>query len=398
MTQVSRSSGTLVTTYLKSSSVVLLAGILLVAMSIGSGAAPPDDERTVTGIEFLGEVTVPTGTTFAGTEVGGLSGIAFDPSRGVYHSLSDDPSEIDSARFYTLTIDVADGSLDPEDISFVDSTTLRDDTGAPFGPGTIDPEGLALAHSGQLFLSSEGFARADPPVAPFVRRLNLKGRQTASLPVDDKFLPDGSGTFGVRSNLGFEALTVTPDDRHLVTASEGALAQDGPAADIDQESLARVVTYRLAGRQPVAEFVYVVDPVAEVPDPPDAFRVNGLVDLLPLDDAGTLLAMERSFSVGKGNTVTLYEARTQGATDVSDTDDLFDEDTGTPTVPFEPVGKRRLLDVASLGIVPDNLEGLAFGPDLPDGRKLLIVVSDNNFSPGQVTQFVALAIDVEEQA
>lgn len=75
-------------------------------------------------------------------------------------------------------------------------------------------------------------------------------------------------------------------------------------------------------------------------------------------------------------------------------DDLFDEDTGV-TAPFEPVDKELLLDVASLGIVPDDLGGLAFGPDLPDGRKLLVMVSGNNFSSGQATQFLAFAVDIE---
>ena len=120
---------------------------------------------------------------------------------------------------------------------------------------------------------------------------------------------------------------------------------------------------------------------------------NGLVELLPIDNAGTQLALERSFSVGAGNTVKLYEARTQGATDVAGFDDLFDESTCT-TVPFEPVGKRFLLDFGDF-VVPDNLEGLAFGPDLPDRRRLLIVVSDNNFAPSQVTQFIALAVSLD---
>jgi hypothetical protein len=102
--------------------------------------------------------------------------------------------------------------------------------------------------------------------------------------------------------------------------------------------------------------------------------------------------MERSFSVGAGNTVKLYEARTQSATDVSGFDDLFIESTGT-TVPFEPVDKRFLLDFGDF-VVPDNLEGLAFGPDLPDGRKLLTVVSDNNFASSQVTQFIAFAVSL----
>ncbi len=103
--------------------------------------------------------------------------------------------------------------------------------------------------------------------------------------------------------------------------------------------------------------------------------------------------MERSFSVGPGNTVVIYEIQTQDATDVSGIDDLWDESTGT-TADFTPVEKRFLLDFASLGVIPDNLEGLAFGPMLPDGRHLLMIVSDNNFNAAQITQFIALALEI----
>jgi len=50
---------------------------------------------------------------------------------------------------------------------------------------------------------------------------------------------------------------------------------------------------------------------------------------------------------------------------------------------------------ADLRVVLDNLEGMIFGPPLPDGRQLLIVVSDSNFNPSQTTQFIALAVELE---
>ena len=34
---------------------------------------------------------------------------------------------------------------------------------------------------------------------------------------------------------------------------------------------------------------------------------------------------------------------------------------------------------------------MTFGPDLPDGRRSLILVSDNNFSPAAFTQFLLFA-------
>jgi hypothetical protein len=63
---------------------------------------------------------------------------------------------------------------------------------------------------------------------------------------------------------------------------------------------------------------------------------------------------------------------------------------------YTPVDKQFLLDVQTdLGITPDNLEGMAFGGLLPDGRLPLILVSDNNFDPAAVTQFIVLAVRQE---
>jgi len=373
--------------------IMLIALLALTGFAVQDVAAKTKDTQvTVASYELIGTVNIPTGTQFEGTEIGGLSSISYDPGRNVYYAISDDQGTIDPVRYYTLEIDVSDGQLDPGDITFLDVTTILDPSGAPYAPGSLDPEGLALAHGGQLYFSSEGFANRTPPVDPFIRRINLNGKHNRSLAIPEKFLPDSTGAQGVRLNLGFESLNVTPDQRTLVTASEGALAQDGPAANVGQSSLARILEFRLSSGKPGAEYVYVVNPVAEEPVPPDQFRVNGVVELLPLDNAGTMLALERSFSVGAeggGNTIWLYEIQTQGATDVSGMFSLLNET-------FTPVTKRLILNVEEdLGIEPDNIEGMAFGPVLPDGRLPLILMSDNNFAANQTTQFIALAVELE---
>lgn len=382
--------------------VLLLLLIILLVLVVGGASARQTtakgkhDQITLVSYELIGTVNILTGTLFEDTEIGGLSSMAYDANRGVYYAISDDQGTIDPVRYYTLDIDVSDGSLDPDDITFLRVTTLLDKSGAPYEPGSLDPEGLALAHEGALYYTSEGFSNRVPPVNPFVKRTNFNGRETRALAVPDKFLPNAAGTQGVRPNLAFESLNLTPDQRTLWTGAEGAVVQDGPAADVGQVSFARLLQYRLSSGRPGGEFIYVVNPVAEVPVPSSAFRVNGLVELLPLDNMGTMLAMERSFSVGVGNTVWLYEIQVQDATDVSGYFTLFPNGIAQPPVPFDPVTKRLILNVeADLGIEPDNLEGMAFGPPLPDGRLPLILVSDNNFSPLQVTQFIALAVELE---
>ncbi|CAN5865599.1 hypothetical protein BH18ACI5_BH18ACI5_00990 [soil metagenome] len=39
----------------------------------------------------------------------------------------------------------------------------------------------------------------------------------------------------------------------------------------------------------------------------------------------------------------------------------------------------------------DNFEGMAWGPSLPDGRRQLLIVSDDNFSARQLTAFLSFA-------
>lgn len=350
------------------------------------------NRKTVTGVKLLGEVTFPTGLQVDGTEVGGISGLAYDAQKGVYYGLSDDRSQTNPARFYNLSIDLSDGSLNDGDITFDGVTTLFDPDGNPFSESSLDPEGIALTKNGTLFISSEG--DANQLIDPFVNEFSLQGQQLSELPVPEKFLPTADRSSGIRNNAAFESLTIAPDRRFLYTAAEDALFQDGPRADLEQEGLVRIVKYDLETREPVGEFVYELDKVAEAPEPADGFKVNGLVELLALDNNGTLLALERSFSVGKGNTVKLYEVKTQGALDVSSQNDLFNDPENIPFEIDPAVGKHLLVDFSNLGITPDNLEGLALGPTLPDGSQSLIVASDNNFSDTQVTQFIALSLDM----
>jgi hypothetical protein len=55
------------------------------------------------------------------------------------------------------------------------------------------------------------------------------------------------------------------------------------------------------------------------------------------------------------------------------------------------MSKTLLLDLTELGIPMDNVEGMTFGPSF-EGRPTLILLSDNNFSPTQFTQFVAFSV------
>jgi 5'/3'-nucleotidase SurE len=348
--------------------------------------------KRVTNLDFLGEVMFPTGFTFAETEVGGISGLTYDAANEVYYALSDDRSTINDARFYSVGIDLNDGSLDDGDVEFQDVTTLLNVSSEAFTSSSLDPEGIALTNEGTVYISSEG--EADNLVDPFIAEFSLDGQILNELTIPDKFLPTANQSRGIRNNQAFESLTITPNQRYLFTATENALFQDGEVSSVDTGSLVRISQYDLETREVIGEFLYETDAIPVTPDPADGFADNGLVELLAIDNTGTLLALERSFAEGVGNNIRLYQVSLQGATNVSNAESLLNE-AGEITEVDAIARKELLLDFNDLGITLDNSESLSFGETLPDGRQTLIVTSDNNFNEEQSTQFLAFALDTE---
>ena len=112
---------------------------------------------------------------------------------------------------------------------------------------------------------------------------------------------------------------------------------------------------------------------------------NGLSDLVALTDS-SFLVVERSDS-DKGIGVRTYHADIDGATDVLRRPSLV-----APEV--LPMFKSSVSDLTTTpGLTPlDNIEGITLGPRLHDGRYSVVLVSDDNFLPSQMTQFVAFAM------
>jgi hypothetical protein len=340
--------------------------LAIVVLALAPAATAKKGPKHLPKLEFRGQVIVPTGTTFEGTNVGGLSSIAH-AGRGVFYTLSDDQV---NARFYRLRADIADGQLSAGDITFQSVTILRQPDGTPYPAASLDPEGFALTkHNRQAIVTSEGFATR--LINPWIRKYRLDGTYVSDLPVPEDFFPNAAGTRGVRQNLGFESAATR--GKHLFTGTEAALVQDGPVATLTNGSPARLLRYDLKHDDLEKQWTYLVDPVAEPPSPPTQFAVSGLVEVLPLG-AKRLITMERSFSVGApgtGNKIKLYltELRKDGST-----------------------AKTLLLNLDALGLPLDNIEGMAFGPRLRGGKRTLLLVSDNNFAASQFTQFLLFAL------
>ncbi len=382
---------------------VALCLATLLALPLPSGAQT---------LVYLGQQIVPSGTPFAGTTVGGLSGIDRIAGGNRYLAIADDRSALQPARFYELTLDLAQFSRSAtpgwSGVSFNAVTTILQPDGSPFALNTVDPESLRInPATGGLLWSNEGQRAAAGLQAPTVRAMSASGVFERDYAVPARYLPAGTaggtapGDRGIRNNLAFESLALSLDGRTLYTATENALVQDGPASSTATTSPSRILSFDLASGVAGAEWVYEVAPVVLPPQPAGGFATNGLVELLAVGDR-EFIAVERSFAVGAaspgagpnglptGNSIRLFHVDARGATDVSGLDSL----AGASVT---PVSKTLLADLSDFrnddgsALALDNIEGITWGPSV-GGLPTLILVSDNNFSGTQFTQFVALQL------
>jgi hypothetical protein len=348
--------------------------LLALALAAGSCAphalAPPSELVSLLG---SGPLIVPFGAKAGGFRVGGLSAIA-RAADGTWLAVVDNEGET-PARVFRLAFTVSESGVAPPPGKTalqvpVAAIPLVDPEGKSFDGKNLDAEGLVLEPSGEMLIASE--------IEPSIREFSPGGKMLRSLPVPDLFLARAGR--GVRSNLGFESLTLAPGGDALWTANERALQQDAPD-DVKRPSPVRLLRYerRGGGFVPGAQFVYPVEPIRTTGL---AFQVRGLSELLALPD-GDLLALERELVEGRGFKVQIYRVSLAGATDVSGMESLAGAG-------YVPVRKTLVFDFGRSGFVPDNIEGMAFGPSLPDGSATLVLVSDDNFNPLEKTQIVAL--------
>lgn len=373
----------------------LLAGTMLLTACDLPQVSAEDRLFLPISVEFLDEFSWPTEFEFEGTRVGGLSGIVYDRNRDRFYAVSDDHQS--AARFYTLRLQVNPENSAPQ-IASVDVesvTTLLSESGKPYPADVLDAEGIALSPRDSVFISSEGVAYSG--AVPTIAEFDLAtGQWLQDLQIPIRFLPEkietdeGIVETGIQQNLGFEALTINPvgmaspmvEPFRLFTATESALMQD---LDLSGESLAvrnRLLHYLIGEDQTtlISEHLY--------PMTPDELGTvySGLSELMVLDQAGHFLALERSLGVW-GFGAKLYQIATGAATDTSAIASLKGDVSA-----IQPIRKRLLLDLKDLNVELDNLEGMTFGPRLPDGSQSLLLLSDNNFRTEQTTQFLLFRI------
>jgi hypothetical protein len=190
-----------------------------------------------------------------------------------------------------------------------------------------------------------------------------------------------------------EGLAISPDGRTLFGIMQNALLQDNGLTPMTTDRLGlnnRILKIDLSTGE-THEYVYVLDAIN---------RGQGVCEILAVNDHEFLVVERdnRSNLQSPPQAPTrkkIYKIDLTGATDVSNVASL---PAGALPAGVTPVGKTLFIDLLDPAFdlaptIAEKIEGLAWGPDLEDGRRLLYVVSDNDLNPNLATQIYAFAID-----
>lgn len=336
------------------------------ATAAGAHACPPAG-RALSFSDALDKLSV------GGVTVGGLSSLAYDSRRQAWASTVDnhgrDPSRI--WFFRDLSSPHVVGS----------PLVLRRPDGTAYDGATADNEGLAVLPGGRFVVSSE--------TEPSIRIFGRNGIQQASLPVPARFAvaPRGEAT----ANATLEALTVTPDGRHIIAGMEGALSGDVSATTHDDTPHRFLVYgYGRHGWKLQKQLAYRATAQERIPEIAAVGRQDLIVE-------------EASFDPATGNAIQLFVVHDyQSAPDVSRIGNLS-------TAPATAVLTKRL--VADLVRCPtlgatsketqvnpllDNYEGMAVTTPRRGRHGVRRVgvhlISDDNFSATQTTRVLNLSV------
>jgi hypothetical protein len=352
-------------------------------------------------LTYVGSQTIATGTLVGGVEVGGLSGISYNPYTDRFVAITDDSRTDGASRLWTLDLSYTGAVF--SSATAVSSVGLKKPDGSTLP--LADTEGIAANLDGSFFVSHEGFAAgvdATYSIPPWIARFNgSTGNKEADVALPVKFLPrDGSGNpvapsasnqaSGVVSNLSLECFGITPSGKTLFVANEAALKQDYNGTydnqfNQAQNSLTRIVRFTGAPGNPVAaeEKVYQAD------NGFSSFWINTMTEILPVDDSGRMFVMERGLTQGNTNLgsyrIRIYEVNFNqtGTTNVAGINSLIG-------ATYTKLSKTLLWESSSN---MDNVESMCFGRDV-NGFRTLVLASDNNFNGAQITQFHVLTTDI----
>lgn len=346
------------------------------------------------GITYLDQYIIPYLNSYQNTFAGGFSSIDYDSVHNQYYFICDDKGKFNPCRFYKAKFDIIDDKIKNFRLTGVD--TLRYADGRIYPREKVDagnapdPEEMRFNPvENNIVWSNEGERMIGKTKNilqnPSINIADTTGKLLYELPLPTLFYMSPKEK-GPRNNGVFEGISYTNDFKTVFVSTEIPLYNDGEAAGLENKDYpVRILKYDLATKENIAQYAYFIDPVAQKPKIAGSFMVNGISSILAINE-NELLVMERSFSTGYNEdlVVKIYLADLRQATDIKNDTSLLGK-TG-----FKAAKKKLLFNFSSLKIRIDNLEGISFGPRLKNGNRSLLVISDNNFNPMEITQLILL--------
>jgi len=327
-------------------------------------------------LKFLDEYVLPNDLYVDSTLVGGLSGIDFHNEQ--YYIVCDDSEK---PRFYKANIPISNYKFDTIQVKTV--ITL------PKSDAFLDLESIVVdSVSNEIFLVSEG--KINKEKDPSFFSVNELGEFKNEFKIPQYF--EATGKQRPRHNGVFEGLSKDFNNDGYWIATELPLKADGPKPKFKETTSPVRFTYFNKEGETTKQFAYLLDRVGK--RPLGDFAVNGVTDVLAYA-LNKLLIIERSYSSGyenQGNVIKLYSVDHSNAVNTINYKRLT-------KVNYYPVKKELIFDFATVqdqltNKSIDNIEGLCFGPILPNGNKSIILISDNNFNKGnnQINQFILMEV------
>lgn len=330
-------------------------------------------------LELFTQTSLDPKLTVNKEAVGGLSGFFWE--NGKLIAVSDDRGKFGPPRFYELTLKLTDKA----EMTVGKAQHFKDVPAA----WVMDLEGLAPLSGGDLLLTTEGDNNKKPRALPRIFVSSSAGVYKSEIAIPDKFLPETIGLQkkGVENNRAFEGLSIHPGTQGFFAMNEFPIIQD--QSDDDQNLWLRILEFSKDKDQYAvkAEYPYMLSRLPKNDAGIEVFR--GVSEILATPDT-RMIVLERGARLTKSGiayTGALYLTDLAGAKDVSSVKNLSDGKTTA-------LKKEMLVDFEELlkGQKVENFEALAWGPNLPDGRKTLLVLSDNNFSSKEKTTLLVFAV------
>jgi hypothetical protein len=363
--------------------VAALVGVSLSGCALFGDGRGDGGERSISGMRFIGEQRIPLKMQVEGTTAGGFSGIDYEPASQTWLIESDDRSSINPARFYTAKLDFDAQAFRSVTLTGVHFFRQADGTFYPPKVGEVpDIETIRVdPQDGSIWYASEGDRRIS--LNPWLRHATRDGALLGEMPLPENFKVWKDAEKGSRNNMSLEGLAFAPDGKSLWLSLEAPLYEDGPQSTPEHGATTRITRFDRNGTV-LGQYAYEIDRIPAAPGPGKSAD-NGIAEILAVNSHELLVLERAGVQAADGtykNYIRVYAMDTDGATDVSNLPALAG-------ATFKPARKRLVLDLNTLGLSElDNVEGISWGPALPNGRRSLVLISDDNFSKTQVTQLL----------